>query len=110
MKTRVMYIEQKTGYAGNGPARIGRGGPISAGACFQAGFLLFSSLSFDSGQLLHWILFSIVTYWLMAAIIISRRPQEPTEWDLIFLRSGFVVILPVVICLTSLVYSWRGLL
>jgi hypothetical protein len=84
-------------------------GPILIGACFQAAFLLLGSLALDFGQLLQWTLFATITYWLMAALIISRRPQMPTKWDLILLRSGFVLILPVTITLTSLVWSWRGL-
>jgi len=83
--------------------------PILLGAVLQAGFLLFGLLAFDSGQLLQWTLFAAVIYWIMAALIVSRRPQTPTKWDLIFLRSGFVIILPVSILATSLVWSWRGL-
>lgn len=82
-------------------------GPILIGACFQAGFLLLGSLALDSGQLVQWTLFATITYWLMAALILFRRPQMPTKWDLILLRSGFMVILPVTIGLTSFVWSSR---
>lgn len=77
-------------------------GPILVGACFQAVFLILGSFAFDFGQLLQWTLFATMTYWLLAALIIAKRPQMPTKWDLIFLRSGFVVILPFTIFLTSL--------
>jgi hypothetical protein len=63
----------------------------------------------DGGQLLQWTLFTTLSYWLMAALIISRRSLLPTKWDLILISSGFVVILPVTIFLTLLIWSWRGL-
>ena len=84
-------------------------GPILAGACFQVAFLFLGALALDFGQLLQWTLFAAITYWLIAAFIISRRPQMPTRWDLILLRSGFVVILPVTIILRSLVCALRDL-
>ena len=84
-------------------------GPILIGACFQAAFLLLGSLALDYGQLLQWTMFATIAYWLMAALIISKRPQMPTKWDLILLRAGFAVILPAMITLTILARSWRDL-
>ena len=67
------------------------------------------ALTFDLGQMSQWALIATVAYWIVATLIISRRPQMPTKLDLIFLRSGFVIILPLTILLTSFVWSWRGL-
>lgn len=83
--------------------------PLLIGASFQAGFLLLATLVFDFGQLFQWTLSAIVIYWITAGLIISRRPQMPTNWDLLLLRSGFLVILPASILLTSLIWMWRGL-
>jgi hypothetical protein len=84
-------------------------GPILVGGCFQVALFFLGLLAMDRGQLLEWTAFAAFTYWLMALLIISRRPQMPTKWDLILLSSGFVLILPVTILLTSLIWSWRGL-
>lgn len=83
--------------------------PLLVGACFQAGFLFLGAGTLDFGQLLKLTWFAILIYWLIAALIISRRPQMPTKWDLILLRSGFVIIWPIVVCLEIFASSWRGL-
>ncbi len=84
-------------------------GPLLIAACFQAAFLLLGSLALDFGQLLQWTLFATITYWLSAAFIIAKRPKMPTRWDLILLRWGFVVILPLTFFLAGLIWSWRSL-
>jgi hypothetical protein len=83
--------------------------PILIGACFQVGFLFLGALTFDLGQMFQWALIATVAYWIVATLILLRRPQTPTSSDLVFLRSGFVIILPLTILLTSFIWSWRDL-
>lgn len=83
--------------------------PIGIGVCFQAAFLLFGVFAIDSVVLLRCVLYSIVAYWFMAGIVIFRRPKAPTKWDLICLRSGFVVVFSVGVFAAFVLLSSRNL-
>ena len=71
---------------------------------FQAIFLLLGSTCFDNGDLLRWVILSIIAYWILALIIVIRRPQSPTRFDLAAIRSGFIVIFLLVIAFTGVAW------
>jgi len=71
---------------------------------YQAIFLLLGSIALDSGEQLRWVILSIIAYWILALIIVIRRPQSPTRFDLAAIRSGFIVIFFLVIFFTGVIW------
>ena len=71
---------------------------------FQAIFLLLGSIALDLGEQLRWTILSIIAYWITALIIVIRRPQSPTRFDLAAIRSGFIVIFLLVIAFTGVAW------
>ena len=74
----------------------------------QAFFILLGLITFDHGQLSMWVILSLASYWIVALIIVVRRPQSPTLVDLAVIRSGFIVILFLVIAFTSMLWWLSG--
>lgn len=81
---------------------------VLASMVLQILLLLLSLLATDRGQLTMWILYSIPIFWLMVAIIVTRRPRTPTRGDLIAIRYGFVMILMAVIGSITLKWTLDG--
>ena len=54
---------------------------------------ILAVLILDGGIVAHVVGVAVVAYWLCAAVIIIRRPHEPTKIDLAILTYGFWVIL-----------------
>ena len=78
-------------------------------AVFQMLLLLLTALGAIDGQLLMWVLYSLPIYWLMAFVMIARRPQSPTRVDLMVIRYGFFVILVAVVSATMLRWTLAGM-
>lgn len=70
--------------------------------------LLLTALAID-GQLLMWVVYSIAIFWVMALIIIVRRPSSPTRGDLVAIRYGFFGILVAVVGATMLRWTMDGM-
>ncbi len=74
----------------------------------QVLLLLLSLLATDGGQLTMWVLQSIPIFWFMVAVIVTRRPRNPTQVDLMVIRYGFVMILIAVIGSITLKWNLDG--
>jgi len=71
-------------------------------------FLLLTAFAVE-GQLLMWVLYSLAIYWVMAFVMIARRPQNPTRVDLMVIRHGFFVILAAVAGSTTVRWNLAGM-
>jgi hypothetical protein len=54
---------------------------------------ILAVLMLDGGIAARVVGIAVVAYWLCAALVIARRPHEPTKLDLEILRWGFWVVL-----------------
>ena len=53
---------------------------------------------------------ALVAFWVAAAVLILRRPQSPSAFDLWFVRFGFLAVSVVSVVLTPLIWHLRGVL
>gem|GEM_PF-3761558 len=51
--------------------------------------LALSSLIADFGVVFAWVIYSVFTFWLGAAVILVRRPKNPSNGDLAYIKYGF---------------------
>lgn len=75
---------------------------------FQLLLFLLIALGAIDGQLLMWVLYSLAIYWVMAFVMIARRPRSPTRVDLIVIRYGFFAILAAVMGSTTVSWTLSG--
>jgi hypothetical protein len=54
---------------------------------------ILAALMLDGGIAARVVGVAILAYWLCAAVVIMRRPHEPTKIDLAILDYGFWVVL-----------------
>jgi len=94
----IMYLNEsacpalpteETGWAAYWPS-------LCDGIIVQGVFLIFGALMLDLGQAFHISLVAAVAHWMMIILIIGRRPQSPTQLDLIAIRWGYVPLLIVI--------------
>ncbi len=58
----------------------------------QAVFLMLGALAFDMGVSLRIACYAMLPFWVLTALIVRRRPEAPTEGDVLFLKYGFAAI------------------
>lgn len=59
----------------------------------QAALLVISGFVSDFGESSRIILYSIVTFWVTALLVILRRRKKHSQGDLVFSKYGFIFIL-----------------
>jgi hypothetical protein len=65
---------------------------LQVSLAFQIFFGLFSALCLDGGQMLQWWAVTMLAYWVGLGLVVIRRPQEPTDFDLFLIRWSFPVL------------------
>lgn len=80
---------------------------ISVG--LQMFFQVLGGITFDGGLLFLRVNYSMAIYWVMALLVILRRPSKPTKGDLIAIRYGFLFILAGIVCVNALRSAIMGL-
>ncbi len=68
----------------------------------QLFLLLLSSAVMDGGQCSQWVLLSMIPFWFLAGLIFIRRLGTITKIDGLFIRWGYLIILPTMVISTSL--------
>jgi hypothetical protein len=71
--------------------------------CLQAIFVTLGGLALDGGQLGRYTLFVLVPYWIVALLILMRRPDSPTPLDLAVVRFGYLALLLLIPLVSALV-------
>jgi hypothetical protein len=71
--------------------------------CLQAFFVILGNLALDGGQLGRFCLFVLVPYWIVAILILMRRPSSPTPLDLTVIRFGYLALLGLMPLVSTLV-------
>jgi hypothetical protein len=66
---------------------------IFAGLKVQAVLGALSLLVLDLGETQRAFLIAFVCQWITVLVIRFRRPHNPTEFDLLFIRYGIIVVL-----------------
>lgn len=69
---------------------------------------LFVMLIADFGVCLQIWLMSLTVFWVVALLVVKRRPNHPTRADLALLRIGFLLLLVLVPLLAGWVWHLRG--
>jgi hypothetical protein len=79
-------------------------------ALIQAAIVVvLCALMLDFGETLRVSLIGLLLFWGWIFVAMYRRPEKPTDTDLVVIRWGTI---PFVICFrmaVGLVWSWRGL-
>lgn len=66
---------------------------------------VFVGMLLDEGVMARFLLIASIAFWTGAALILFRRPQAPTRFDLSYLRIGLVVMLAACLAAASLIRS-----
>jgi hypothetical protein len=56
---------------------------------------VLAALMLDGGKTARIVGVTVLAFWLCAAVVIVRRPNEPTKLDLAIVRWGFWLVLAV---------------
>lgn len=67
-------------------------GPLKWALAVQLVLLCLGVLAMDNGELLRSFLCAAVAFWTVVVLIGWHRASRPTDWDLIFLRYGLVLL------------------
>lgn len=54
--------------------------------------LIVAALALDSGETGIVLLYTLITYWLITALILRRRPESASFFDLFFIRWSFLIL------------------
>ena len=63
----------------------------------QLVLLLVGMLATDCGEWARTVLLTVVAFWIMALIVIVRRPHNPTAIDLMVIRYGYPAIFSILL-------------
>jgi hypothetical protein len=81
---------------------------VKAGACLDVAVLVICALLLDGGYTARCCLVSLVAKWLVTLVMVRRRVDLPSSRDLLFIRYGILVLLPVTCVLAPLVWFVIG--
>ena len=56
----------------------------------QVFFLVLSALLLDGGRMLRCVQVAVLSHWAATAIILFRRPKNPTQADLMIVKYAFL--------------------
>ena len=74
----------------------------------QVVFALLGALMIDGGLTLRIAWFTIIAYWIGFAMIIVRRPLNPTKGDLRFIKVGTLMLFGTSVIVAPFVWWLRG--
>jgi hypothetical protein len=66
--------------------------PVKFAVLLQVGIGILCVLMLDGGVLARVCACAVLAFWAGAALILVRRPYEPTRFDLAMIRYGFVSV------------------
>lgn len=69
--------------------------PLRITSISQILLVLLTGFLADFGVMVTWTIYAVCTFWAVALLVILRRRNKPTEFDLFFVRFGFFVIVSV---------------
>lgn len=69
--------------------------------------MLLAAMSLDGGQLMFINTLAIAAYWIVAAFIIFRRPENPRPRDQRILRLAYPLLLCHVGLLVMMTWKWQ---
>jgi len=69
----------------------------------QVVMIIFTSMILDTGTSLRFTMFSAASSWALAIIVMLRRPCTPTPGDLLIVKYGFWLAMPIVLLLSFIV-------
>jgi hypothetical protein len=84
--------------------------PLLDGLILQLVLLALSVVLLDSGLTAEINLIAWAAFWGGILVLLCRRPESPTRFDLWVLRWGYLPLMLVVQVVARWVWHWRGLL
>jgi len=70
----------------------------------QALVLALAALVLDHGLTLYACVLGSMSYWMIAGVVVARRPLLPTRVDLVLVRHGFLLL---AFFLAVIVWTWQ---
>jgi hypothetical protein len=83
---------------------------LLAGFFVQSLILILGGLVLDQGETMHTILRVALGYWMGVAIILVRRFQKPSRFDLFFIQWGNLVLVVVALPIASWYWHYRRII
>ncbi len=71
---------------------------------------LFAAIAIDGGLLFELWWRPMAAYWGCFIVMVLRRPNTPTNLDLILVKWGFVLLIPCTFILSVLIWRWMGVI
>ena len=68
--------------------------------------LVLTGLMADFGVMFTYVSYTVWTFWAVAALILIRRRNRPTRWDLAFITSGFWILAFIYIIAGQQIYGY----
>jgi hypothetical protein len=62
----------------------------------------------DFGQLMQYMVITLIAFWASALTLIYRRQNDPSQFDLVYIRYGFIALLLPAIYLCGVVWRFRS--
>ena len=72
----------------------------------QVIFGVLSKMVLDGGKVAHTTGIAMLAFSMGVGLIIQRRPTDPTDWDLTWIRFGFLPLLVVTFAVAEWAWSW----
>ena len=83
---------------------------VLVSAVLQVAVLFGSGLVLDFGALAQICWMALAPYWIGVFLVVWRRPQQPTRFDLALIRVGYLSVVAVTLFLAPLIWRLRGVL
>jgi hypothetical protein len=81
---------------------------LTVALVLQTGASLLAAVTIDGGMSLRWVIFTMIAFWPAVLLIMHRRPLAPTKWDLIFVRSGCLLVGIAVLLMTTAIWALKA--
>jgi hypothetical protein len=84
--------------------------PIFEAIAVQIFVAIVGALIIDPIGLAQVLGIALLAFWGGVVVLIWRHPQSPSRFDLVFIRFGYFVVIPVAFFVVPLVWQLRGFL
>ena len=80
--------------------------PLRFTAISQLFMLVVTGLMADFGVMFTWVSYAVLTFWAVALLILIRRRNHPTGFDLSFVTCGFWIFTFIYILAGQYIYAY----
>jgi hypothetical protein len=69
---------------------------------------VLAGMIMDNGEVGNIAGCSVIAYWILFAVIIIRRPKNPTKGDILVVKLGPLILFAIAVVLVPFVWSFQG--